>query len=996
MALVLCVVAIAFACVARAGGVRGVDDAGARLPGEADEPIAVDARVRARVLASGLTLVTCRVKEGGEASSRLTVSLTIAGGTADAFAMDGGHGAAQVGAKLSTAGSAVVAPRSVVGRFAAVGLRPSDHLSHEVGYTHTRITLDAPAPMDDRVPGEDDEHAAILRTAASYFGSLLIRGPHADAEAVERATRSLIDAARDAGSASRRLTERLLPELPGGATLGEAFPASIAPLEAGVTAEAVRAFGERFYKPERAALVVVSSRPHDEVMREVVGALGPAGRGGGGVPDVGGGVNGEPEAGSDLGLPAGAGGRVGAEDRGLVAPLVQAVRFEAGRPEPQTVGELRAHLAELVAAELMRAAVLEGASEAGQARVVGGSAARLRIDPAVTMWTAVYAAADREAWPHAASMLAGSLAAARDPRSISDASLQAARDAVVVRERRLAGERSGAALTRAVVRAWRLTGRAQIVDAAARAELARKLVPRLTRDEIAGAAERALDPASFAFAALTPEGGDDNPPDGEASIVAALDRAVRSPADHPWLTRPEAAGHAPPPLTGEQTHFPGEPVLPDELVFEPGDPPSVSARFPNNITVRAAIEPGDADDSDADARPADAVRVVVTLGAGPLTDHTGSKALSWGAQTYLSEPAIGGRSSAEVAAFMRGRGLEISPLPHPELVVFEVRGGAGSAGQALELVRGMLTDPTVEPPPAALWVRAVDAARTNPASARALALAEATASPDDPRTDPTPEVDAEDPTASAQRVRRALTGAAVSVGVTGAGDMRSLIEAASATIGAIPERPPFDAELLAAHELRGERRSAARRVVTRELQSDRAGIVVGRTLPAVLTERERAAAEVLAELLRRRVESALRGEPGAPEAVEVSLEPPRGPLALAKLAVSFNADPDAAEAARSIADAAFHSLAAATPGEGELRAARRAVERRLRERSREPRAIALGLSLGPIYPHEHPNAAARRVLITPTIAGEELRRLAARIDTQDRSLSVLVMPSGAD
>ncbi|HEY8555133.1 MAG TPA: pitrilysin family protein [Burkholderiales bacterium] len=652
--LLLCLVLAAPLAVLAAGdpaaetGPRDVSAAADDLA--LDAPLPIDDSIAYRSLPNGMRYW---VRPGVPPEGKITLWLRV--GTGSLNETEEQRGLAHLLEHLAFNGSANFPPGTLIKRFEAAGLTFGAHQNATTSFLDTVYKLTIP------------NDPALLDLSLLYFADVAYRLT-LDPEEVAR-ERAVVQAERRArNNAATRAFNRLLAALAPGSRFIERMPIGDERVVANATAEQLRAYYEKWYRPDNTTLLVagdVDPAMLDALVRKHFGdwkAAGPA------------------PANHAPGIrPYTADRAEVITEWGLVASEVNIAYLEPPR-DFATVRGYRQWLVQSLAGALVNARLHD--------RVLRGEA------PFTTAWTnaeTMYGKTLVEArakggprqWEPVLRELVAELKRARD-YGFSEDEFRHAREVLLARLERDALERADAGAEH-----WldlmdaALDRNGRPVSAAQAHVLGERLLATITRAEVEAAFRARFAPARRTIAVTLPRGGDGRPP--TADEVLAIVRAVESQpvarhVEKAWPRQLLAVDPKPGSTVGHTLN---------------GELGVLSVSFANG--VRLHVRPM--------RYKKEHVSVRITLAGGRINETPENVGITEAAALPFETPATDRLSSIDIRRIMKTRQVRVHGRDTPSALELNIEGRLRDLEDGFRLAHLLLTRARIEPAAFERWRR---------------------------------------------------------------------------------------------------------------------------------------------------------------------------------------------------------------------------------------------------------------------------------------------------
>ncbi|HEX7045022.1 MAG TPA: pitrilysin family protein [Burkholderiales bacterium] len=682
------------------------------------------------------------VRPGVPPEGKITLWLRV--GTGSLNETEEQRGLAHLLEHLAFNGSANFPPGTLIKRFEAAGLTFGAHQNATTSFLDTVYKLTIP------------NDPALLDLSLLYFADVAHRLTLEPDEVVRE--RAVVQAERRArNNAATRAFNRLLAALAPGSRFIERMPIGDERVVANATPEQLRAYYEKWYRPENTTLLVagdVDPAALDVLVRKHFGdweASGPA------------------PASHAPGIQPYAADRAEViTEWGLVAAEVNIAYLEPPR-DFATVRGYRQWLVQSLAGALVNARLYD--------RVLRGDA------PFTTAWTnaeTMYGKTLVEArakggprqWQPVLRELVTELKRARE-HGFSEDEFRYAREVLLARLERDALEQSDATAEH-----WldlmdaALDQNRRPFSAAQARTLGERLLATITRDEVEAAFRARFAPARRTIALTLPRGGDIEPP--TPAEVLAIVRAVESQpvarhAERAWPRQLLAVDPKPGSTVGHTLN---------------GELDVLSVSFANG--VRLHVRPMKYKNEHVSVR--------ITLAGGRINETPQNVGITEAAALPFETPATDRLSSVDIRRIMKTRQVRVSGRDTPSALELNVEGRLRDLEDGFRLAHLLLTRARIEPAAFERWRRQAMAREVNTegsVSARLNRRVDALLTNNDPRFRALSPADVRRITlADAQAwLDGMLANAPVEVAIVGDIGYEQALALAAKYLGSLPARP---------------------------------------------------------------------------------------------------------------------------------------------------------------------------------------------------------------
>ena len=243
---------------------NGGADVAAQSPGTPaisatdDRPLPFDSAVRTGVLPNGLRFY---IRQNAQPARRLVLRLAVKAGSLDE--RDDEQGLAHFVEHMAFNGTTHFAPGELLSYFESTGTRLGPHVNAYTSFTETVYMLDVPSDATGIL-------ARSLTALADFAGGLTF-----DPAQVDRERGVVIEEWRGRLGAGSRIGEQQIPVLYHQARHAERLPIGEPDIIRDAPVERLRAFYDRWYRPELMAIVAVGDADPAEIEAGIRTAFGP-------------------------------------------------------------------------------------------------------------------------------------------------------------------------------------------------------------------------------------------------------------------------------------------------------------------------------------------------------------------------------------------------------------------------------------------------------------------------------------------------------------------------------------------------------------------------------------------------------------------------------------------------------------------------------------------------------------------------------------------------
>ncbi len=783
--------------------------------------------------------------------------------------------------------------------FDGLGTRVGRHHNAVTGLDRTCYTLTFPEPASDTL------ERAVACLADFAFGLEL------SARAVEQERRVVLEEMRGRVGARARIRERVLQLILPGSRIAGSHPLGTAEVVGAVTADALRAFHRRWYRPDTCTVVAAGEATADEVTAAVERWFGGWRREGPRPPAP---------AFGEATLARGACAVIDdPEADEWEASLVNVRRVPPARTRAHLVTRVVEESAVWLAGRRLGALVHDPSSRVRDVAIS-------RSELACSWWLLEAAAVARSGG--AVEAAAG---LARELRRIvrfgfSDGELELARARLGRAARRLerpAEQRPTARLVEELLGA--VGAGAPPPSAGLRHQILVRLADGLDRDALGGGVLAQLDPDEAAAVAVMPSAAEGRPTADDLRRALQPDAAEPPPA--PTASRRVPELFDPPPAAADVRSRTRDQDL-----------GVVSLRFDNGVRVHLR---------DMTA-PSHRVTMQLTLTGGRIRETAAEHGLTAAAAVAFTSPAGPGISARAVSERLAETSVALECSVEEDCVTLRVTADPEDLEVALKLVHLLLTRARVEPAALRRWQAALEPYGADRPLGLSDQLAETfmkllTSGDHRFRLLTHERALAVTVDRAEEWLDRELRRAPIEAAVVGAMDVEAACGLLQRYLGSLPARPERDPSLDPLRELEVPRRTARARVAAAGAV-DRAALMIGWRAGPGQDSAFRQLHHMAAFILGQRLHLEVRQRRGLSYDVSCSYAPSRAYPAASLLAVTSFVEPERADEAAAAVSRLVEGIAPRGPDGREMEAARMVFADMAVRAERSPRFWARVLS----------------------------------------------------
>ncbi len=232
--------------------------AGAAAGAPTEAPLPIDPKTRMRTLPNGLRYYLRRHQE-----PRQRAALRLAVNAGSVLETENERGLAHFVEHMAFNGTRLFKKQEMVDFMEKVGMRFGQHANASTSFDETIYTFDV--PTDD--PAVLEKGLLILQQIAADVSF--------DLEEVDRERKVLVEEWRIGRGAGLRMLEKILPVLFQGSRYAERLPIGKKQILEGATAQDLKQFYQRWYRPDLMAVTVVGDFDVDKVEQALTKLFGP-------------------------------------------------------------------------------------------------------------------------------------------------------------------------------------------------------------------------------------------------------------------------------------------------------------------------------------------------------------------------------------------------------------------------------------------------------------------------------------------------------------------------------------------------------------------------------------------------------------------------------------------------------------------------------------------------------------------------------------------------
>lgn len=927
------------------------------------------------VLGNGLRYVIVRHPAATGAPMRLAMTLRINSGTVDES--DAERGSARMVehfARLAGQGPVPGFSEPPAVTLERGGFRAAQDLRAVTSFEMTTFSLGVPS--SDR---------AVTRAAAALLASIIAEAP-IDPALMESRRAMLIEQDRASMSPGTRANQALLPRLLPGTLLATRFPMGPGAISPALTPDTLRAFHARCYTPTNAVIVVAGDAPDPAALhadiREIFGRLP-------GRPRPPAALIGEVRCTNAAALTL--------TDPGLVSDTVQLSMLRPAEARGQRPVTTDAGLLE----ELTARAVMDLiARRIEAAQGMGPGCAGSYCKP--------FAYRMSRAFSLSALLLGG------PPGTAAEMSRCAAAHIRAVTESGFSEEeiRSAAQSILADLRRWAqseptmspdavaerytemLTLHDAPISAAQRAQVAERILDRLTAASATDLAREMLDLSRIAVVALSPDGAPAAP--READLLAALN-APAALAPVTVTTTRRAADMSAVNAGTEPAGASPAASLPAIAAETPPSAVSELELHPESAVLSAWLTSGVRLHHRAmDAAPG-RFTIALTFAGGQIEETAATRGLTLIAAAGLREPCTSSMDTARMRTVLAAAGVSIESTVAPDSLTVAISAPRQNSEAAFRVARALATDADLARPVferrRELLTQTRRMADRVPEQALTALYLSSVYPESDPRLAPLQASEAElmDYDAARAFLRRLCSQAPLEMAVTGDLPRAEAVSLASRALGNLPPRPrishaTFDAARAVEYPAGPVWRTQA--IASRD---GRSIVLEGFRACDAADTASSTALQVASRILAARLLRTLREDRQLTATVTAMCRPAEVFPGSGEFWAAAPAAPAKASEVRAAMRAAIDELATTPPTADETDAARRRLASESAERLADPeswvRRLAT-LTLRARSIDDDLRVPARMLAVTP----EQVSAAVAAFNTPDRRISLVILP----
>lgn len=864
-----------------AGGVRAAESV------DLDAPLPVHPDIRMAELENGMGLW---VRRHSTPPDRVTIWLHVDSGSLNETEQQ--RGLAHFLEHMAFRGSEHFPPGELIKFFESLGLTFGTHQNGFTSYTQTVYILTLPNVERETV----DKGMLCL---SDFAFRLLLRQEDLDQE-----RGVILEEMRARKGPNQRIIEKLLPVLLPGSRVAERLPIGKEEVIENVTAEEVRAYYEKWYRPGNTTLLVVGDVEPDlvvELTKKNFGEWEPAG---------------SPPEPTEPGVQPYERQRAAV----LTDPEVTETEVSATTVRPlepmKSVGDFRSDLVDDLGNWIVNRRLREMVQK-GTAPFQGAQVYKQPLLNACTYIDA-QASGKPDAWQPMMESLLTELRRAREHGFLPQELRLATRSMLARAEQAAKTESTSDA--QSLVRQMNddLANRRRPMSATQRLELLRKLLDGVTPEEVAAAFRRNFDPEARLLLSIMPEKEDLPVPAGDALKDVAgqvADAEMEPPAAEKALEGLLAEEPAPGEVASQDEHE-GLDIL--TVAFENG--------------TRAHLREMDF--------KKDQVFIRVTLGGVKLRETAGNRGITGLATQVFSQPASRGLSSTQISDFLSDKNVSVSGSVSADSLTFSVNAATADVEDGFQLAHLLLTSPRLEQSAVDRWkeeqLQAIESRRMETWD-RALEAMRALLSGGDVRFSyPTKEqVDALTRRQAQEWLDRAVHEAPLEIAVVGDIEHDRALELTRKYLGSVASRS-FEAPELEPLRQLDYREGPLTRTVEVPTVTPRSVVITGWRGADWTEVKDRRILQIAAQILTSRLRREIREQRGLTYSIWCVARPSTGYHGAGSMAVYFTADPDKAKEAAELAQSTVEEFAESGPTEEELATVRKQFRTIIENNQKEP------------------------------------------------------------
>ncbi len=852
-----------------------------------DAPLPVHPQIQMVELDNGMSLW---VRRHATPPERVTMWLHVDTGSLNETEKE--RGLAHLLEHMAFRGSGHFPPGELIKFFESLGLTFGHHQNGFTSYTQTVYTLTLPNVERETI----DKGMLCLSDFA--FRLLLEPGE------VQKEREVVLEEIRARKGPNQRIIEKLLPILLPGSRVAERLPIGKEEVVENATAQQVRAYYEKWYRPHNAALLVVGDVEPALIIELAERHFGPWG-----TAD-------EPPEPADPGIQPYKRQRAAV----LTDPELTETEVSVTTVRPleriKTVGDFRRDLVDELGNWIVNRRLLEMVQK-GTAPFQGAQVYKQPLLNACTYIDA-QASGKPDAWRPMMESLLRELKRARKHGFLRQ-ELKLATRALLARAEQAARTESTRE-AQSLVRQMNsdLSNRRRPMSAAQRLELLQKLVGGVTLDEVTAAFRRNFDPeARLLLSIMSDKEKLPVPAKEELKEVARQVTAavVGPPAAKAELKSLLEAEPAPGTIPSRREH--------ESLGI-------LSVHFENG--ARAHLRHMDF--------KKDEVFIRVTLGGVKLRETEQNRGITGLATQVFSQPASRGLSSVQITDFLADKNVSVSGAVDADSMAFSVNAATTDVEDAFQLAHLLMSRPLLEQSAVDRWkeeqLQKIESRRMETWDRALDAIRELLSGGDVRFAYPTKEQVQTLTRRQAQDwLRRAVHGAPLEIAVVGDIERDRALALTRKHFGSLGQRPFRDPALEPLREL-DYREGPLSRTVEVPTVTPRSVVITGWRGADWTDVKDRRILQIAARILTSRLRREIREQRGLTYTIWCVARPSEGYHGAGSMAVYFTADPDKAAEAAKLAQSKVKEFAESGPTDEELATVRKQFKTTVETSQKEP------------------------------------------------------------
>lgn len=908
-------------------------------------PLPTDERVVAGVLPNGLSY---QVVRHANPPGRAVMYIHVSSGSLNET--DKQRGLAHYLEHMAFNGSENFPPGTVVDFFQSMGLTFGQHQNAFTSFEQTTYILAFP-----------DTKPETLERGMRFFADVAQRLTLTPKE-IDEERQIILEEKRTRASGRQRMQEKVLERLVPGSLIGQRLPIGTEESILGVQREDFLDYYSRWYVPSNMTVMVVA----DTEPREVVDQITKAFSGGERKPKP---VDNDAKVAPSEGTRA-----IVATDPEQTRVEVEIVRVWPRQSPTVTVADFRRDLVQGLGSGAFNRRIGAKLAAGGTSYTSASGALSSLFNTA--MVSQVSAQGEPSKWKDMLREVGEDLQRARlhgfTDREIQDVKaeiLSGAEEAV---------ERESTAPARALIGQMNnaVASGDALMSARQELELLRKVLPTITRDEVAQAFTRYFDPSAVTFVVQGPSDFPGGVPT-ESEVVELGRKAVDvKPAADSESDRPASLMAKAP--------TPGKVAVTEEHAATG----FVSGWLENGVRFHQRT---------MDYKK-DVVMVTITLAAGQIQETAETRGVSDVAALAWGQPATRSLSSTNVRDLMTGKKADVGGGVGMDAATLRISGSPRDIEQGFQLAHLLLTEPKVEPAAFTRWktrqLQAISERKKVVEGVFQEALAATVFPASETRLQPLTEeqVGRLTPEAGQAWLERAARAAPIEVSVVGDLPRERALELVATYLGSLPPRERIGDKTL--DELRALKKEAGPRRIERTVatQTDKALVACGfygADLDQVTERRDLlVASRVLSTRMLKKLREAeqLAYSPGA------SFSPGAPFPGFGVFVMATPTKPDKADRLVEAAGEIYAEFAKDGPTEEEMATVRKQMANKLDEDMREP-SFWLGQSDSMTYRGTRLDDAVAAPEYYQNVTAEQVKRTFAKYYTPANVMNVIVRPA---